>query len=208
MTYYDESPRRDVPPAAADTTQLVALSSLDGASLGPDEPDLRGWDLLDGEGRRVGIVDELLVDPARDEVGALAVRAGDGLVVVPITTVHIGARERVVTTTLTPREFDALPRGASSAGDARAAHGTPRQRADAPTTAEGHPGVTVERTADGGEIVSVPVVEEQLVVERRPVVREVVVIRKRPVTEERIVEADLRRERIAVDGPAELDGPR
>jgi hypothetical protein len=36
----------------------------------------------------------------------------------------------------------------------------------------------------------------------------VVVIRKRPVTEERIVEADLRRERIAVDGPADPDRSR
>jgi uncharacterized protein (TIGR02271 family) len=51
----------------------------------------------------------------------------------------------------------------------------------------------------------VPVVEEELVVERRPVVKEVVVIRKRAVQEEQVVEADLRRERIDVDrrgGPA------
>ena len=63
----------------------------------------------------------------------------------------------------------------------------------------GHPGVTVERTASGEEIIRVPVVEEELVVERRPVVKEVVVVRKRAVAEERVIEADLRRERVQVD---------
>ena len=59
--------------------------------------------------------------------------------------------------------------------------------------------MTVERTADGGEVVRVPIVEEELVVERRPVVKEVLVIRKRAVRDERVVEADLRREQLHVD---------
>ncbi len=60
---------------------------------------------------------------------------------------------------------------------------------------------------DSGEIetlpddsVSIPLFEEQLVVTKRLVVRERIVIRKRTISEEHRVEADLRRERIEVDG--------
>ena len=60
--------------------------------------------------------------------------------------------------------------------------------------------------ADSGEVetlpdgsVSIPLFEEQLVIEKRLVVRERVIIRKRRVTEEHRVEADLRRERLEVD---------
>jgi len=56
----------------------------------------------------------------------------------------------------------------------------------------------IETLPDGS--VSIPLFEEQLVVTKRLVVRERIVIRKRTITEERRVEADLRRERIDVDG--------
>lgn len=68
----------------------------------------------------------------------------------------------------------------------------------------------VERTepteGDSGEIetledgsISVPVFEEQLVVQKKLVVRERIIIRKSTVTEEHVVEADLQRERIEVE---------
>ena len=71
--------------------------------------------------------------------------------------------------------------------------------------AEGDSG-EIERLADGA--VSIPILEEELVVTTRTVVRERVVIRKETVEEERVVEADLRRERIDLEttGDAELDG--
>jgi uncharacterized protein (TIGR02271 family) len=53
-------------------------------------------------------------------------------------------------------------------------------------------------TLDDGSI-SIPVFEEQLVVEKRMVVRERVVIRKYRETHQERVEADLRRERVEVD---------
>ena len=73
----------------------------------------------------------------------------------------------------------------------------------------------VERVAasdgDSGEIetlpdgsVSIPLLEEELVITKRTVVRERVVIRKRTVTEHERIEADLRRERVDIDGPPEL----
>lgn len=53
-------------------------------------------------------------------------------------------------------------------------------------------------TYDDGSI-SIPVLEERLVVEKRLVVKERVVVRKHTVTEEYVIEADLRNERIEVD---------
>ena len=68
----------------------------------------------------------------------------------------------------------------------------------------------VERTRphenDSGEIetlpdgsVSIPILEEELVVTKRTVVRERVLIRKGTVTEEERVSAELRKERIEID---------
>jgi uncharacterized protein (TIGR02271 family) len=70
---------------------------------------------------------------------------------------------------------------------------------------------SVERLApaegDSGEIeilpdgsISIPVLEEELVVTKRKVVRERLLIRKEVVTETERVEAKLRRERVDVDG--------
>jgi uncharacterized protein (TIGR02271 family) len=68
----------------------------------------------------------------------------------------------------------------------------------------------VERTGpndeDSGEIetlpdgsVSIPILEEELVVEKRTIVRERVIIRKRTETRHEHVETTLRRERVAID---------
>ncbi|MBW3593911.1 MAG: YsnF/AvaK domain-containing protein [Actinobacteria bacterium] len=74
----------------------------------------------------------------------------------------------------------------------------------------------VERTAagegDSGEIetlpdgsVSIPILEEELVVTKRTVVRERVVVRKRTLTEEHRVEAELRKEHVDLDTSGEVE---
>ena len=55
----------------------------------------------------------------------------------------------------------------------------------------------IETLPDGS--ISIPLFEEELVVTRQVVLRERVVIKKHDVTEWQTVEADLRRERLAVD---------
>jgi uncharacterized protein (TIGR02271 family) len=55
----------------------------------------------------------------------------------------------------------------------------------------------IETLPDGS--VSIPVLEEELVVTKRTVVRERVIVRKRTEVEERVIEADLRRERVEVE---------
>ena len=63
----------------------------------------------------------------------------------------------------------------------------------------------IERLPDGS--VSIPLLQEELIVTKRRVVRERIIIRKHTVTEERRVDALLRRERIEVeaDPRVELD---
>jgi uncharacterized protein (TIGR02271 family) len=67
--------------------------------------------------------------------------------------------------------------------------------------AEGDSG-EVEVLADGS--ISIPVFQEELVIEKRMVVRERIIVRKHTVIEDRLVEADLRRERVEVEADAEI----
>lgn len=60
----------------------------------------------------------------------------------------------------------------------------------------------METLPDGS--VSIPVLEEELVVSKRMVVRERIIIRKRTVSEEQPIEAELRRERLEID--SDVDG--
>ena len=165
--------------------------------LAAGEPDIRGWHLIGADGHPLGVVEELLVDARTDEVAALAIAAGGALSVLPMRAAEIDPGRRVVQAALTREQFAAIPRGAVERPVTGADAG--RARAHVADRAADHPGVTVERTADGGEVVRVPIVEEELVVERRPVVKEVLVIRKRAVRDEQVVEADLRREQLHVD---------
>jgi uncharacterized protein (TIGR02271 family) len=67
------------------------------------------------------------------------------------------------------------------------------ERAPAEPTDSGQ----VETLPDGS--ISIPLFEEQIIVEKRLVVRERIILRKYRTTEARQVEADLRRERLEVD---------
>jgi uncharacterized protein (TIGR02271 family) len=51
----------------------------------------------------------------------------------------------------------------------------------------------------GEDEIRVPVIEEEVVVEKRPVVREEIQLRKEVVEEDEVVEADLRKEEVAVE---------
>ncbi len=61
----------------------------------------------------------------------------------------------------------------------------------------------IETLPDGS--ISIPILEEELVVTKRTVVRERVVIRKRTETEQRRVEAELRKERVDIDADPGVD---
>lgn len=188
----------------------VPLADLAGHRMAADEPDVRGWDVVAPNGERVGRVRDLLVDRASAEVAAVVVdlvlREADGrsAVVLPIERVALDERAHAIVA-LDAQVSDRGPSHVLEADDVRrpSPAGTGALADDAAPA-----GVTVERSGDE-EIVRVPIVEERLVVERRPVVTEVVTIRKRVVQDgERVVEADLRKERIDVDRTDEGSAPR
>ena len=82
---------------------------------------------------------------------------------------------------------------------------TDRERIEVPTR---HEEVTVDRVPVEGEAteaeigedeVSVPLTEEEVVVEKRPVAKEEVRIRKEVVEDTEVVEEDVRREEVEID---------
>ena len=61
---------------------------------------------------------------------------------------------------------------------------------------------------EDGEI-RIPIIEEEIVVEKRPVVKEEIRLRKNVVEEEEVVEADVRKEEIDIEDTTERrDGAR
>ena len=179
--------------SAAD--RLVPLGALDGYRLADEEPDIRGWPVVDAAGESLGVVRELFVDTGRGDIAAAEVAgpSGAGVRLLPMENARVDPERRVVATTLRAEQLAPVSDPTAPADAA----GSDAVRSDAARSDAAR--VTVERTADGGEIVRVPIVREELVVERRPVVKEVIVIRKRAAREEQVVEADLRRERLEVD---------
>jgi uncharacterized protein (TIGR02271 family) len=86
---------------------------------------------------------------------------------------------------------------------------TDRERMEVPTR---HEEVTVERVPVEGEAteaeigddeVSIPVTEEEVVVEKRPIAKEEVRIRKDVVEDTEVVEEDVRREEVEIDDQTE-----
>lgn len=63
----------------------------------------------------------------------------------------------------------------------------------------------IETLEDGS--ISIPLLEERLVVNKEVFVRERVILRKRTVTEQHRIEAELRKEQIEVDGDVEGEQP-
>lgn len=64
-----------------------------------------------------------------------------------------------------------------------------------------HDSGEIETLEDGS--ISIPLLEERLVVTKQLFVRERVILRKRTVTEQHVVEAELRRERVDIEGDVE-----
>lgn len=68
------------------------------------------------------------------------------------------------------------------------------------TPAEEYDSGEIETLPDGS--ISIPILEEELVVTKRLVVKERIIVRKDTVTETRRVDAELRKERLEIEGDA------
>ena len=182
------------------------------------EPDIRGWPVQDGAGNRVGTVDDLLLDTETEIVDTIALDDGQKY---PVDGIEIGDDSVYLLGA-------AGDSGASDTDEVRVRRSEEELRAGTRERQAGHikvrkqvktereqiavprrrEEVSVERAPVEGEAseaeigeddVSVSVVEEEVVVEKRPVVKEEVRVRKDVVEDEEVVEEDVRKEEVDID---------
>ena len=244
-----------------DARGLVPLENLDDLEVADGYTDIRGFDAYLPDGRKIGEVDELLVDTAARRVAAITLDlTDDGPDIgrethprVAIEHVEIDTPSRRVLIASAGLGALGISGGAATAGTATGglfADATRRDTAAGEqrmTLAEEELDVRKERMAAGsvdvhkhvetehvresvpvmreevtverrpitephagtgarfeGDEIRIPVVEEEIVMEKRPVVREELVVRKTQVQDEQVVEADLRRERAEVHESGEV----
>jgi sporulation protein YlmC with PRC-barrel domain len=98
----DRESRRDqagVGPDPSDARRrLVSIEEMDGYRVAEGEPDIRGWDVSTLNGRELGSVHDLLIDPERGEVVMLELELrGDGVhAEVPLRDVQLDRRRKTV----------------------------------------------------------------------------------------------------------------
>jgi uncharacterized protein (TIGR02271 family) len=261
-------------------SSLRKLSDVDDLEVAPDDPDVRGWNVVDAGDRVIGEIDDLIVDPramkvrfvtidldrdalnlqeercvvvpienvqldrneerARligiDRTGVLQLqpaRAGEweadhrsftreGTDVTESAGVRAGTTERTGQTgetkeTRLTRSAEELRIGKRSvaAGEVRVGKHVETEHVRQPVEktrerviVERRP-VTGEMRADAGisesAEIRVPVVEEEVVVDKRPVVKEEIVISKERISETEQVEADVRREEFDIEKTGRVD---
>jgi sporulation protein YlmC with PRC-barrel domain len=94
--------RRDLAGVGPDPSEsrrrLISIDDLNGYKVASGEPDIRGWDVATLNGRELGSVEDLLVDPDRGEVVMVEVALrGDELhAEVPLRSVQLDRKRHVV----------------------------------------------------------------------------------------------------------------
>jgi uncharacterized protein (TIGR02271 family) len=235
--------------------RLVPLESLPDFHVADGYTDIRGFDAFTTDGRQVGRVDNLLVDPDAQRVAAITLEGGMSAsgrdMQVPIEDVEIDTPTRRVL--IQGAGAQMLGMGGQAAAGAAGAAAMDMDTGTASHRHAGHAGeerltlaeerlevrkeevsagalevekhvetrhvseqvplrreeVTVERrpitdpTANPearfeGDEIRIPLMEEEVVVEKRQVAKEELVITKGQVQESQTVEADLRRERAVI----------
>jgi sporulation protein YlmC with PRC-barrel domain len=101
-----------------DLDRVVPLDELDDFRVSRDDPDPRGWEVVAADGRKIGEVDELLVDTGAMKVRYLDVDLDDGLVagahdrhvLVPIGYARLDRdHDRVIVDEITSHDLRAIP---------------------------------------------------------------------------------------------------
>jgi len=229
------------------------MSELSDYKVEPGDPDPRGWDVVTTDGRKVGRVEDLVVDTTAMKVRHLIVEptgvaatSSGGTILLNTADVDLqGNSRRIVArsfpgsqgaTGVVDRTSDrtAAASAASTArdiegdekvltraeeelkinkrevsgGEARVSKHVETEHVSQPVTRRREEVVVERRPVEAGARgdasisegeVRVPLMEEEVTVEKRPVVKEELVIGKRVVEERDTVEADVRREEFDVD---------
>ena len=101
-----------------DMDRVVPLGQLDDYKVAEGDPDVRGWEVMASDGRKIGEVDELLVDTNAMKVRYLDVDVEDGVigdgmdrhVLIPIGYARLEQeRDRVMVDGLASADLHALP---------------------------------------------------------------------------------------------------
>lgn len=104
--------------AGAASGRLAGLDEFDDLEVAEGDPDIRGWELLGADGRRLGEVDELIVDASAMKVRYVSVDLDDDLtetgedrhVLIPIGLARLDEDgEKVFLDALDASEIAALP---------------------------------------------------------------------------------------------------
>lgn len=66
--------------ATGDLTRVVPLDELDDFKVAEGDPDVRGWDVMSSDGRKIGEVEQLLIDRTAMKVRYLDVDLDDDLI--------------------------------------------------------------------------------------------------------------------------------
>jgi len=207
-----------------DTSNLTPLSRLSDFKVASNEPDVRGWDVMASDGKRIGKVEELFVNTTTNRVACLGVDlAGggffssrpDGNVLIPIENVTIERNQVLVNSisssdTASLQTYDLSTFGSSSSMNMR--EGTDRtdrfrSEDEARLTLSEEQLAVGKRQVSGGEVGVSKHVETEHVRQSVPVSREEVTVERRPAsglsTEARIGEDEIRvplmREEVVVE---------
>lgn len=84
----------------------------------------------------------------------------------------------------------------------------PVEEHGSPTTGGSKTGSSTPGIESSGDEIHIPIVEEEIVVEKKPVVKEEIRIRKDVVEKEEVIEADLRKEEVEVEDETRRQGRR
>jgi uncharacterized protein (TIGR02271 family) len=184
--------------------RVVPMNQLSGYKVADGEPDIRGWDVMASDGRRLGRVDDLLVDTQANKVRYVDVEGGpQGHVTIPIGYARLERdSKQVLVDRLSDDQFGALPaydRGPITrdyeerVGRACNLQGSPATpdfyeneafRADEMRLTLSEEQLSIgKREVSGGEVGVHKTVETRHVHEEVPLRHEEVEIERRPVTE-------------------------
>lgn len=217
---------RDATILGNDMPRVAPLSDLDDFQVADGCPDVRGWDVVGPDGRKVGTVHELIADTGAMRVRYLDVQLdhsaagsqGDRDVLVPIGTARLDENDdRVMIDAATASRIGTLP--AYTHGQVTREHENRVLPALGITAAGAGADFYAGKHFDDGQFYAgrrapradesrhLTRSEDELEIGKREVRAGEVVVRKpvesehvkRPVNEARQVEADLRKERIDVD---------
>lgn len=184
--------------------RVVPLNQLSGYKVADGEPDIRGWEVLGADGRRLGRVDDLLVDTQANKVRYVDVDGEGRHVTIPIGYATLERERReVVVDRLGDEQFSALPaydRGpitrdfeerVSQAFNLSASGATPdfyetdafREKDEMRLTLSEEQLSVGKREVGAGEVGVHKYVETEHVHEEVPLRREEVEVERRPITD-------------------------